>query len=95
MSKNQIIPLGEYVLLSRKQEPKQEGMLFRIDNPEENVGTVLAVGDNVNTDEKSTKLEVGDRVIYIKGTGVGVSNNSDSDLLIRISNIIGKYKGEK
>ena len=95
MSKNQIIPLGEYVLLSRKQEPKQEGMLFRIDNPEENVGTVLAVGNKVNTDERSTKLEVGDRVIYIKGTGVGVSNNSDSDLLIRISNIIGKYKGEK
>ena len=95
MSKKQVIPLGEYVLLSRMQEPKQEGMLFRVDTQEENVGTVLAVGDNVNTDEQSTKLEVGDRVIYIKGTGTGVTNSSDSDLLIRVNNIIGKYKESK
>ena len=51
MSKKQVIPLGEYVLLSRMQEPKQEGMLFRVNTQEENVGTVLAVGDKVNTDE--------------------------------------------
>lgn len=94
MTTEQIIPMGEYVLIGPCTDPNQSGMLIKLTNRVDNRGIVLAVGDKVNTDKDSTKLEVGQTVIYIPGSGIKLSNSEDSAELISIKNVIGIIKGE-
>lgn len=95
MSKESIIPMGEYLLIKPKRESNEAGAILRISNKlNNNKGIVLAVGEKVNTDKDSFKLEEGQTVIYIPGSGVKLSNSEDSDELISVKNIIGVIKGE-
>lgn len=98
MSKETIIPIGEYILIAPNQEPENEGgPILRVNlatNSENNRGTILAVGDKVNTDEDSFKLEEGQTAIYLAGSGVKLSNSLNSQELVNVKSIIGIVKGE-
>jgi len=90
MSVENIIPIGEYLLVGVDNNSVEEGTLILQANTPKNRGIIKAVGDKVNTDNGSTKLEVGNKVIFIPGNGVAINNSEDSDFLISIKNIIGK-----
>lgn len=95
MSKENIIPMGEYLLIRPKRESEETGTILRINSEtNNNRGIVLAVGDKVNTDKESFQLEKEQIVIYIPGSGVKLTNSEDSDELISVKNIIGVIKGE-
>lgn len=91
MVSEEIIPIGEYILITPYVK-EQSSILLNI-NEIKNQGRVLAVGDKVNTDSNSSKIEINDIVIYLPGTGVKISNSEDSNELISVKNIIGKIKG--
>lgn len=91
MNKEQIIPLGKYVLVKRKEEESGSSIIYT-NTTTQNRGNVLAVGDEVNTDNESQKLVVGDEIIYIPGNEVAINNSEKSDFLISVGNIIGKVK---
>lgn len=92
MNSEQIIPIGEYILIDPNFEQDSPSLLLNINNTKRNQGLVLAVGDKVNTDEASSKIEVNDIVIFTPGTGVKIDNSAESIELISIKNIIGKVK---
>lgn len=96
MSANDIMPIGEYILIGIVEEPNitSSGLMLNVAKPVENKGIVKAVGDKVNTDEGSTQICVNDIVLFIPGNEISVSNSEESDKLVSIKNIIGIIKGE-
>lgn len=91
MSVENIIPIGEYILVKVDTDKQDSSSLIITNvNKADNRGIIKAVGDKVNTDKDSVKLEVGDEVIFIPGNGVSVTNSENSDLLVSVKNIIGK-----
>lgn len=96
MSTEQIIPIGEYVLISAIEETNtsSSGLVLSTAKPSENRGLIKAVGDKVNTDDKSTPICVNDVVIFIPGNDIKVTNSEESDRLVSVKNIIGIIKGE-
>ena len=77
MNSEQIIPIGEYILIDPNFEQDSPSLLLNINNTKRNQGLVLAVGD---------------KVIFTPGTGVKIDNSAESIELISIKNIIGKVK---
>lgn len=89
MSKEQIVPIGDYLLVSVEQQENQSGPLILNGDAPDNRGVVQAIGDKVNTDEDSTKINTGDKIIFNPGTGIRVTNADDSDILLSVKNVIG------
>jgi len=95
MSKEQIIPVGEYLLVGIEPVTNEsETLILNISSKENNRGIVKAIGEKVNTDEESTKILEGDTIIFVPSAGVRVTNSEDSDILISVKNVIGLIKGE-
>ena len=65
MNTEKIIPVGEFILIGLETEDTQENQLIlNIQEDIENKGVVKAVGEKVNTDEYSIKIEKGDKIIF-------------------------------
>ena len=95
MNTEKIIPVGEFILISLETEDTQENQLIlNIQEDIENKGVVKAVGEKVNTDEYSIKIEKGDKIIFTPGTGIKITNSDDSDILISVKHVVGIIKGE-
>lgn len=94
MSKESIIPIGEYLLIQPVKEAALGEIILGVNNGINNRGTILAVGDKVNTDEGSHPLDRGQIVVYIPNSGVKITNSEDSKELISVKNIIGIIEGE-
>ena len=92
MSKELIIPIGDYLLISVEENKQSDSPLILDNGTPDNRGIVKAVGDNVNTDKESTKLNVNDNVIFSPGAGIRVTNSEESDVLMSVKNIIGIIK---
>ena len=92
MSKELIIPIGDYLLISVEESKQSDSPLILDNDTPDNRGIVKAIGDKVNTDEESTKINVNDKVIFRPGAGVRVTNSDDSDVLVSVKNIIGIIK---
>ena len=92
MSKELIIPIGDYLLISVEENKQSDSPLILDSDTPNNRGIVKAVGDKVNTDKESTKINVNDKVIFSPGAGVRVTNSEDSDVLMSVKNIIGIIK---
>ena len=92
MSKELIIPISDYLLISVEENKQSDSPLILDSDTPNNRGIVKAVGDKVNTDEESTKINVNDKVIFSPGAGIRVTNSEDSDVLMSVKNIIGIIK---
>ena len=92
MDKELIIPIGDYLLISVEESKQSDSPLILDNDTPDNRGIVKAIGDKVNTDEESTKINVNDKVIFRPGAGVRVTNSDDSDVLVSVKNIIGIIK---
>ena len=91
-----IVPIGEYILLQINNEEENSGTLILPNNTtESNRGIVKGIGDKVNTDSDSVAINVNDKVIFIPGTGIKLTNSEDSDIIISVKNIIGIIRGEE
>lgn len=92
MNKELIIPIGDYLLISVEENKQSDSPLILDSDTPNNRGIVKAVGDKVNTDKESTKINVNDKVIFSPGAGIRVTNSDDSDVLMSVKNIIGIIK---
>lgn len=92
MSKELIIPVGDYLLISVEENKQSDSPLILDNDTPDNRGIVKAVGDKVNTDEESIKINVNDKVIFSPGAGIKVTNSDESDVLMSVKNIIGIIK---
>ena len=92
MNKELIIPIGDYLLISVEENKQSDSPLILDNDTPDNRGIVKAVGDKVNTDEESTKINVNDKVIFSPGAGIKVTNSDESDVLMSVKNIIGIIK---
>ena len=92
MSKELIIPIGDYLLISVEENKQSDSPLILDSDTPNNRGIVKAVGDKVNTDDESTEINVNDKVIFSPGAGIRVTNSEESDVLMSVKNIIGIIK---
>ena len=92
MNKELIIPIGDYLLISVEEDKQSDSPLILDSDTPNNRGIVKAVGDKVNTDDESTKINVNDKVIFSPGAGIRVTNSDESDVLMSVKNIIGIIK---
>ena len=92
MNKELIIPIGDYLLISVEENKQSDSPLILDSDTPNNRGIVKAVGDKVNTDKESTKINVNDKVIFSPGAGIRVTNSEESDVLMSVKNIIGIIK---
>jgi len=94
MSTEKIIPVGDYLLVGMENDSKEESnaLILNLNLREDNRGIVKAVGDKVNTDEDSTKISEGDKIIFTPGSGIKITNSDDSDMLLSVKQVIGLIK---
>lgn len=96
MVREKIIPVSDYLLIEvETTDDEGSSLILNVANTVENRGIVKAIGDKVNTDEDSTKIAVGDKVLFSPGAGTKVTNSEDSDLLISVKHIIGIIREDK
>lgn len=96
MVREKIIPVSDYLLIEvETTDDEGSSLILNVANTVENRGIVKAIGDKVNTDEDSTKIAVGDKVLFSSGAGTKVTNSEDSDLLISVKHIIGIIREDK
>lgn len=93
-----IQPIDERVLLEPEDEDeKRIGLLIVPTSQKENIGIVVALGDDVIYEQKHQKpmseiLQIGDRVIYSQYGGVETHYDGKKYILLNRSDILAKVK---
>lgn len=84
---------GVIVELDEQKEVSKGGILIPEDKRENSsTGVVIAVGDGLITEKGETipmKVSVGDRVFFLKGAGINITQVSENQKLLKQSEILG------
>ena len=95
---NDITPLFDGVIVERdeQKEVSRGGILIPEDTRENaSTGTVIAVGEGALNDKGEVlpmKVNVGDRVFFLKGAGVNIKQVSENQVLLKQTEILGILK---
>ena len=94
-------PLGYRVLVSKeKPEETSAGGIVIIDDTRrtehaaETRATIVAIGNKAWTDNEASRCEVGDKVFIVKYSGMAISSDRYSDVLVNDEDIIARITNE-
>ena len=96
--KSDLTPLFDGVIVERdeQKEVSRGGILIPEDIRENaSTGTVIAVGEGALNDKGEVlpmKVNVGDRVFFLKGAGVNIKQVSENQVLLKQTEILGILK---
>jgi chaperonin GroES len=90
-------PMGSRVLIKRDETETKVGSIIIHSAIQEKslTGTVVAVGPGITTEagvHLPMTLEVGDKVLYTKGTGVEVKVQDEELLVCKEEDLVGVFR---